>query len=117
MSTTGTLCVSTTASCSPLGSVAVCTAGSLSAGGAGSAGGLVRSTAWAGRGTAGPAVRSAAQLPASPSWVHHLLDGELRLPLRHHAQDHAMGVAQVAPRRLLHLRRRHLAVAIQILLE
>src|SRR5207249_6332498 len=42
-STTGTLCISTTASVRPLGSVVVWTAGSLSAGGGGSAGGLVRS--------------------------------------------------------------------------
>src|SRR5438034_1926380 len=43
----------------PFGSIVVCTAGSLSAGGAGNAGGLVRST-WADRRSEGPAVRNTA---------------------------------------------------------
>src|SRR5437899_823434 len=59
-STTGTLCISTTASMRPFGSVVVCTAGSLSAGEGGSVGGLLRSTAWAVRRTGGLAVSSAA---------------------------------------------------------
>src|SRR5437660_1796437 len=58
-STTGTLCISTTAIMRPFGSIVVCTAGSLSAGGGGNAGGLVRST-WADRRSEGPAVRNTA---------------------------------------------------------
>src|SRR5205807_1427873 len=58
-STTGTLCISTTAIMRPFGSIVVCTGGSLSAGGGGNAGGLVRST-WADRRSEGPAVRNTA---------------------------------------------------------
>src|SRR5207249_4467434 len=64
-STTGTLCISTTAIMRPFGSIVVCTAGSLSAGGAGSAGGLVRSIAWAVRRTDGLAVSNAAAAEAA----------------------------------------------------
>src|SRR6266496_6024431 len=42
---------------------------------------------------------------------------QLRFPLRHHAEHHAMSLGEVAPRRLLHVGGRHAAIAIEVLLE
>src|ERR1041384_5124190 len=46
-----------------------------------------------------------------------LPDGELRLPLWHHREYDAMGAAQERARGALDVGRRHLAIAVEVLLE